>query len=358
MGIWNRWIETISGFLRWHTSIKSIFGTMQSVYLARAYYLAAEFQLADRLQHQPKTAEELAAEAGVQTAALARVLRLLAACDVLREDRQGKFHLCPRGRALLSDQPGSLREWLLLIGRPEVWQGFAMARRSLETGKCGFELAHGKSFYNRLIDDPELHGVFIRCMSSWTDWQARLIVQSYDFDRFGTVVDVGGGHGSLVLQIVATCPHVRTVLFDQPETIAATRARLAASPHADRCQAVGGNFLESVPPGGDAYLVKHVLRDWDDEHAAIILDNCRRAMRPGARLLLIEAMMDPRSGRDRLVKLLDFEGSMLLGGRLRTREELNRLLSSTGFHLAKVHRTGLVDSLILESHLATMALVA
>ena len=144
MGWWGRVTETLSDLIQGRHRMLPIFRTMQSVYLARAYYLAAELNLADRLRQQPMTVLQLAEATGVQTAMLSRVLRVLAAFKVIREDRQGAFHLRPRGRPLLSDAPASLHQWLLFIGRPEVWQGFAMAMESLRTGKSGFELAHGR----------------------------------------------------------------------------------------------------------------------------------------------------------------------------------------------------------------------
>ncbi len=349
MGWWGRITETLSDLVQGRHRMLPIFGTMQSVYLARVYYLAAELNLADRLRQQPMTALQLADATGTQVAMLSRVLRVLAAVKVFREDRHGVFHLRWRARPLLSDDSASLHDWLLLIGRREIWQGLAMALESLRTGKSGFELAHGANYYDYLPQHPELREAFIRSMSKWTDWQARHVVRAYDFGRFGTVVDVGGGRGSLLLEILAAHPRTRAVLFDQAETIEQARLRLASSGYADRCRMVSGSFLESVPDGGDAYVVKHVLRDWDDDRARTILCNCHRAMPPRGVLLVIEAAVDPRNGKDRLIKLLDFEGGTLLPGRLRTYAEMRQLLDQAGFRLVKIHPSGVVDSLVFEA---------
>jgi hypothetical protein len=232
MGWWGRFTETLSDLIEGRRRMLPIFRTMQSVYLARVYYLAAELKLADRLRQQPMTVLQLAEATGVQAAMLSRVLRVLAAFKVIREDRHGVFHLRPRGRPLLSDAPASLHEWLLFIGRREVWQGLAMAMESLQTGKSGFELAHGANYYDYLLQHPELQDAFVRAMSKWTDWQAKHIVRAYDFGRFGTVVDVGGGRGSLLLEILAAHPRSRAVLFDQAETIEHARPRLASNGYA------------------------------------------------------------------------------------------------------------------------------
>ena len=349
MGLWGRVTQTLSDLIAGRHRILSIFGTMQSVYLARVYYLAAELRLADRLRQEPMTATQLAEATGVDAAKLLRVLRVLAAVNVIREDRRGIFHLRARGRPLLADAPDSLHHWLLFIGRREVWQGLAMSLESLESGKSGFEFAHGANYYDYLHSHPALREAFIQSMSKWTDWQARHIVKAYDFGRFGTVVDVGGGRGSLLLEILAADPRVRTVLLDQAETIEQARPRLASSGYAARCRMVEGNFLESVPDGGDAYVLKHVLRDWDDKCAATILRNCHRAMPAAGVLLVVEAAVDPRNGKDRLVKLLDFEGGTLLPGRLRTYAEMERLLDQAGFRFLKIHQTGVIDSLVFEA---------
>ena len=264
MGWWERLIIAVSDFIGGRMGILPIFRTMQSVYLARVYYLAAELKLADRLRQQPMTAANCARH-GAQIMMLTRVLRILAAFKIIREDAQGVFHLRARGRALLSDAPAPLHEWLLFIGRREVWQGLAMAMESLQTGKSGFEIAHGVNYYEYLLEHRELRERFIGTMGKWTDWQAQNIVRSYDFSRFGTVIDVGGGRGSLLMEILAACPRTSAILFDQAETIEHARNRLLDGGYADRCRMVSGDFLKSVPDGGDAYVLKHVLRDWDDQ---------------------------------------------------------------------------------------------
>ncbi len=322
---------------------------MESVHLTRAYCVAAELGIADLLDERPRSIEELAEATLTDRASLFRVLRTLAAFRVFAEDRQGRFRMTRRARVLLTGGSASLRSWLILMGRSEIWQGYAHTLEAVKTGVPAFELAHGKGFYEYLAGDEQLGTTFASALDGWTAWQCREIVKAFDFGRFHVVIDVGGGMGSLLRRILTAHPHVRGILFDQSATVDKARPRFEAAGLAARCDFVGGSFLKQVPPGADLCIVKHVLRDWNDEAAGAILRNCNRAIEPGGTLLVIGAVLDPRNGADRIVKLVDLELASLLGGGLRTRAQLQALLDANGFRLFKIHGTTVPDSQIMEA---------
>jgi SAM-dependent methyltransferase len=235
------------------------------------------------------------------------------------------------------------------MGRAETWQGFAQTLESVRTGVAAFELAHGESFYRYLAAHPEMHEAFVAAMSGWTEWGCDELARVYDFARFRTVLDAGGGLGSLLARILKKHPQLRGILFDQPATVALARQRFEAEGLADRCDLGGGSLLERVPEGADACILKHVLRDWDDAQAVRILRNCRQAMAPGGTLLVIEGVVDPRNGTDRVVKLVDLELGALVGGRLRTRAQYEALLAQAGFVVRRVHAVSVPDSQVVEA---------
>jgi SAM-dependent methyltransferase len=321
---------------------------VESVHLTRAYYVAAELGIADLLQERPRDIAELAQITSTVPAALHRMLRTLASFGVFAENRRGEFRMTRRARVLLSEGRGSLRSWLILMGRSETWQGLARTLESVQTGIPGFELAHGIGFYDYLSKHPELRATFTNAMNGWTEWQCRELAEAYDFGRFGTVMDVGGGMGSLLERVLTTHPNLRGILFDQPETVQLARPRFEAAGLLNRCELVGGSFLTSIPAGADACILKHVVRDWDDEGARKILHHCHQALGPDGTLLIIEAVVDPRNGTDRIVKLVDLEMSSLSRGGFRTRAQLQALIEASGFRLVKIHPTGVPDSQILE----------
>jgi hypothetical protein len=349
MGILRRLIDCLPYVLRGEPVAPALFGATEAVYLARACYVAAELGIADLVENQPQTAAELAARTGCDELALFRVLRTLAAFDVFAQDAQGRFRLTCRGAPLASDRPDSQRHWTIFRGHRASCEAAARFLDAVKTGKNAFEIAHGKPFFDYCRDDPYLNEIFIKGMSGWTDWQAREVVRYYDFRGFGRVIDVGGGRGSLLFEVLKHHPTTWGVLYDLPGTVAEALPRIAAWGLEHRCEARGGNFLQEVPRGGQAYLLKHVLRDWDDNHARRILQNVRAVLPRDGRLLVIDATLDPRNGRDRLNKLMDLGQMTFVCGRMRTQKELEALLGETGFRVLSVRRTSICDTTILET---------
>jgi hypothetical protein len=313
--------------------------------------VAAELGIADLLHERPMTIEELANATESHPRTLYRVLRALAAFGIFAETSRGQFQLTEAAECLRTDVVGSLRDWTVLTGTKPMWQALEQALEMVKTGRSGFALAHPEhaDLYRFGRQHPEFSATFIRAQSNWTDWQRDAILRVYDFSRFPMVVDVGGGRGSMISGILRQCPNSRGVLYDQPQSIEQAKAVTEAAGVASRCELVPGSFLDRVPSGGDAYVIKHVLRDWDDEHAGTILRNCHDAMGPDATLLVIDAVLDPSNLRDRIGKLLDIEQMVWLDGVLRTNEEWSRLLEQAGFRIQQQSRTNVVDAVILQA---------
>lgn len=300
--------------------------------VSQAIHVAATLGVADLLAAGPRGSEELAAETGAHAASLYRLLRALAAVGVFREDEEKRFALTPLGELLRRDVPGSLHGWAAFVGRPYFRAAWSELEHSIRTGESAFRHVHGTDVWSYRAEVPEESEIFERAMESLTASSNSALLDAFDFGRFATVVDVGGGNGALLSALLVAYPAMRGIVFDQPHVVANARSTLEAAGIADRCAVVGGSFFEKVPTGGDAYAMKSILHDWEDGEAAAILRVCRSAMTPEARLLLIERIVgapneDPRT------KFSDLNMLVAPGGRERTIEEWGALLASAGFRL-------------------------
>ncbi|MEI6515538.1 MAG: methyltransferase [bacterium] len=323
--------------------------TLESVYLARAYYVAAQLGIADILAKGPLPIEELARETQTHQPSLYRVMQALAAFGVFAEAKNGTFEMTWRARQLQSGVEGSVRAWTIWIGAQQNWTGLDSVLESVKTGKSSFKLVHQKELYPFMRENPDYAAKLVAGMNDWTAWQCRMIVDSYDFGRFGKVVDVGGGQGRLVIEILKRNPQIKGMLFDQSYSTGAAQLNVNTAGLGNRCEVVAGSFLESVPEGADAYVIKHVLRDWPDEKARVILANCHRAMKPGGTLIVIDGVIDPRNRTDRLQKLLNLEQLWYVSGELRSLDAWCAMLRDTGFDVGEIRPTGIVDASIMEA---------
>ncbi len=299
--------------------------------LLRCLGALAEQGIADRLVPGPRTAAELAAGAGLHEETLYRVLRFAAAHGVFREDEAGRFHLTRRAEGLRVGVSGSVRDRLRRPWQDLIWHTYERVPDMLRTGDPAFELAHGRAFFDFLAGQPELGSAFDRTMARVSQDENPVIAASYPFERYPWVVDVGGGQGGLLAAVLECHATVHGVLLDQPQVVAAPEA-LADPRFAGRWEAVAGDFFRSVPPGGDLYLLKRILHDWDDTDALAVLEACREALRGEARLLVIDAVMKAGNEPDPN-KFLDVNIMALTGGRERTGEEFRTLAGEAGLSL-------------------------
>lgn len=303
---------------------------------SHALHAAAALGVADALADGPKTVEVIARTIGAHAPSLHRVLRALATIDVFAQDDAGHFRLTPRAELLRRDLPGSLRDLVLLMADgSEAEQASAAMAHSARTGEPGFDHVFGQPYFDYLAQNPDASARFSAGMSSSSGEAAAAIATAYDFAGLRAIVDVGGGRGALLAAILRANPHLHGVLFDQPHVVADAEPILTAAGVAARCEVVGGDFFATVPAGADAYILRYIVHDWDDERAAAILRSCRDAIPAHGRLLLAELVIPEGDGFD-WGKWLDLTMLTLLGSRERTATEFQALLAAAGFELKRI----------------------
>ncbi|GAA1739766.1 methyltransferase [Luedemannella helvata] len=304
----------------------------------RVISAAAALGVADLIDPAGSTAAEVAASAGTDPGATLRLLRALAALGVLRETQPGRFTRTGVGELLRTDRPDSMAEFVAMTTDPAMLGGWAHLGEAVRTGREVFPATFGTSFFGHLAEHPELSARFNAAMRQGTRLAAHVLPQAYDFGRFDTVADVGGGDGTLIAAVLTAHPGVRGLLYDTAEGLSQAEATLAAAGVADRCARVAGDFFASVPAGAEAYLLKSILHDWDDERSEVILRHIRAVIPPHGRLLIVDAVLpdvvDPRLSA--LGHLGDLNMLVQLGGKERTRGDFAALLRAAGFELADV----------------------
>lgn len=298
---------------------------------SQAIHVAATLGIADLLADGPLTSDELAGLTSTHPPSLYRVLRALASLGVFREDDERRFALTPLGDCLRSDAEASLRGWAALAGRPyqrEAWNGLL---HSVRTGENAFQHVHGTGVWEYRAQHPEESAIFDRAMTDLSRLERQSLLDAYDFGRFGTVADVGGGHGALLAAILARYPALQGVLFDQPHVVAKAGEAVTSVGVGDRCRVVAGDFFEAVP-AADAHLLKSILHDWADAEATAILRSCRAAVAPDGALLVVERELGPPNERPE-AKLIDLLMLVVPGGQERTIEHYADLFAGAGYRL-------------------------
>ena len=302
-------------------------------WVTQAIHVAAEIGIADFLADGPRTADELARETKTHGASLYRVLRALASIGIFNEDAEGRFSLTPMGKLLGSDAPGSKRSLARMAGS-EFYRSWGELLSSVETGGPAFDKVFGKPFFHYMSMNPDRWRIYDSAMTGVHDSETLPVLEAYDFMPFKTIVDVGGGNGLALAAILRRHPEARGVLFDLPAVAKRAEEVVADIGISERCGIVGGDFFKSVPASGDAYLLRHVLHDWDDREAIAILKNCRDAMRPGGRVLVVESLI-PSGNEPCFGKWLDLM-MLVVGGRERTKEQYAELFSAAGLRLIRI----------------------
>jgi hypothetical protein len=300
-----------------------------------AVSVAAKLRLADELAGGPKTAADLAAVTKTHPEALYRLLRALASVGVCSSDAGGRFRLTPVGELLRTGVTGSMRGVADYCGSEWSWKAWGSLLHSVRTGRTAFNDVFGEGCFDYLAKHPDESAVFNEGMTGFSGMESAAVAAAYDFSRFGTLIDVGGGHGHLLGTILKTTPNLRGVVFDAPHVVAGAGSLLKEMGVADRCRAEGGDFFKAVPAGGDAYILKHIIHDWNDADSGTILRNIRKVSKPGTKLLLVELVIPP--GDDpHFGKLLDLEMLVLASGKERTEAEYATLVADAGFRLTRI----------------------
>jgi hypothetical protein len=318
-------------------------------YLAsRSLHVANELGIADLLKDGPQSIEELARATGAQQQSLYRLLRMLAGHGVFAEEPPGRFRLTPAAAMLQKGSPGSLHDAVAmvadLVGDGSWWNAVGHLRHSILTGEPCFNYMHGMDFFEFLTQHPEAGKWFDRGLANFATPENAAIVGAYDFTPFQRVVDVGGGQGGLLAEILRIYPAVKGTLHDRTEVVKEP-AYLTGAEYIDRCEIVGGDFFKTVPTGGDAYILKRILHDWNDQRCLEILRTCRDAMREKTRILVIDAVVPP-GNEAHPSKIMDILMMTLVEGRERTEEEFRDLIRQAGLKLTRVIATPSVLSIV------------
>lgn len=303
--------------------------------VTQALHVAAVLGIADLLADGPQSSDQVAAATRSHPATVYRLMRALAGVGVFREEEDRHFSLTELGACLRSDAAEPVSGWAAFVGEPYQWQAWGALEHSVRTGENAFRHVHGVDSWSYRERHPELSASFDRAMTSLSRQVATAVLDAFDFGRFEHVVDVGGGTGAFLAALLVRYPTSTGVLLDQPHVVTGAGSILTASGVADRCQVVGGSFFDSVPAGGDAYILKAILHDWEDAPCIQILQACRRAMAKGTALLAIERELG-RPNQDPDPKFSDL--NMLVGpmGQERTPAEYAALFAAAGFHLTGV----------------------
>jgi hypothetical protein len=310
----------------------------QGYRITQILYAAVSLNIAEALSAGPRRTDDLAKAVEIPEATLVRLLRALVSLDLVSQQRSGEFTLTESGTLLDGRSPGSVRAGILFEGSV-LYQHWSDLVDSIRTGENVYQRRYGVDAWTYRERTPGWGTLFDAAMQEFSTARVAAVVDAYDFSTFGTIVDVGGGRGSLLAGILKAHPGVRGILFDQPAVVANAPAVLAPAGVADRCRVVGGSFFDSVPSGGDAYILSVVIHDWDDEPATAILATCRRAMTDSSRLLLIERVLPDNPRDDLSAYLQDLNMLHSLSGRERSATEFRALLDRSGLRMTRILRT-------------------
>jgi hypothetical protein len=319
---------------------------MGSAYrISRILYAAAKLGLADQLASGPRSALELADTMQVHAPSLHRLMRTLASLGILSERSERRYALTALGEALQTDVPGSAKAYILVGGSRWFQSAWDHIVQSVETGKTGFEMAQGMRLFDYLARHPEDASLFSETMALVHSEETLAVAAAYDFSVFKTIVDVGGATGDLLAGILAQHAGPRGVLFDRAHVLVEASIFFEARSVRDRVTIEPGDFFTAVPADGDAYVLSHVIHDWNDDQCLTILGNVRKAMHRDGRLLIVEIVM-PQGDMPHFSKLLDMTMLVTTGGQERTKAEYDQLLHKAGFQLIRVLPTNSQASLI------------
>jgi len=311
---------------------------------SQAIYAAAKFGIADLLKDGSRSVEQLAEASSTNAEALYRLLRALASIGIFSESSPREFSLTPLAKPLRSDVDGS-KQALALMSGDEQFRAWAEIKYSIQTGKTAFEKVFGKPIFDYLSEKPDKARIFDAAMTGIHGRETGDVLDAYDFSGIEVLADIGGGNGSNISSILKQYPTMKGVLFDLPHVVERAKERIDAAGVLDRCQLIGGNFFESVPKGADAYLMRHIIHDWNDGKSLTILRNCHSAMRAKSKLLVVESVIP--SGNERFAgKFLDLVMLLIPGGKERTESEYRTLFNEAGFDLTRIVPTNTELSIV------------
>jgi hypothetical protein len=300
-------------------------------------HVAARLGIADILKDQSLVCEELAEKVNAHPKALYRYMRAASCLGLFKENEDGTFGLTPLSELLMTDAQGSQKESAILNGEEWAWRAWGSLLQSIKTGIPAIELEFGMGLYEYFFENPDVGARYDSWMSGVTAGEGPLIADIYDFEEVGNVIDVAGGHGALLAAILNKHPSIHAVLAEQPSVLGRAKNFLESEGVYDRCELISTDILESIPLGGDLYILKRVIQAFDDFAAGKILSNCRRAMKEDSRILIAD-MVVPSDGNPHPSKAFDVT-MLLIGGVLRTVDEYQELFDKAGVALVDTVQT-------------------
>jgi O-methyltransferase domain/Dimerisation domain len=319
-------------------------------WVSRLVATAASLKLADHLADGPRAAADVAPVTGTNPRALHRFMRTLASFGILTQRDDDTFGLTPLGEALKSDAPGSARSTVLAMAGPWMWKAWEEFQYSVETGNTAMEKVFGMPVFDYLAQHPQEAAQFSEAMVGIHGAEPPAVAEAYDFSSFGSIVDVGGATGNMLAHILVRHPQPVGILFDRPHVVTEAPGLLRSRGVASRVKIERGNFFEQVPAGGDAYILSHIIHDWNEDQCLTILGNCRNAMPRHGKLLIVEFVL-PEGNTPHFGKLVDMVMLAIPGGEERTASEYATLLAAAGFKMTRVVPTA-SDISIVEAELA------
>ena len=319
------------------SSSSALLEMMHGYQKSQALFVAAKLGIADILSNGSKTADELAKATGVNSRSIYHLMRMLISVGVFSTADNDKFQLNPMGKHLLTGTSDSLRGTVMAMG-DEIYQAWGNLLYGIKTEETAFNYTFNRDFYSYFKQDSEASVNFNEWMKETTREWLLPVLEAYDFSEVKTLVDVGGGIGTLTAVILNANPKMQAILFDREDVVVGAQRVLEGAGVADRCQIVGGNFFDAVLPDGDLYLISRVLLNWDDTHAIKILTNCYQAMTVKDRLVVVDFML-PKGKMSPFMGLTSLNLFILCGSFMRTEDEFYNLLSSAGFKVTNTIKT-------------------
>lgn len=308
---------------------------MSGLWVTRGLWVAAKLGISDHLVNGPRTSGELAEATGSHEDSLYRILRMLAMTGVYNEAEGRKFSLTPLSETLISDIPGSLRPGIIAELGEIHYEAWGNLMQSVKTGEIALDSKIGMNIWQYFEQHPDRADNFNRYMAGSSELLNRAISTKYDFSQYHTLVDVGGGFGGMISAIAAANPHLNGIVYDAPSVVEKSRGFLAANGLDGRVKAIGGDFFESVPAGGDIYSMRWILHDWEDEKSLKILENIKKVLPAGGKLLIAEAVV-PGTAEPHFSKFFDLIMLTMTGGRERTEAEWRTLLAKAGYSIERI----------------------
>ncbi|GAA2574382.1 methyltransferase [Streptomyces violaceus] len=314
--------------------VRLVFGSMA----AQTVRAAVRLRIVELIGDTPRPAADVAADAGTAPQPMTRLLRALAGLGLLEEHAPGTFAVTSAGALLDSNRPDSLTSFVRMFTEPAIIRAWEHLDDSVRTGEVAFDAVFGTDFFSHLAGQPELSSMFNAAMSQATAETAAALPGAFDFGRFGSVTDVGGGDGTLLAGVLTAFPGLKGAVYDTAEGLAQGPETLRRHGLTERCSLAAGDFFRSVPEGSDLYLMKSILHDWPDDRAVTILRHCRAALPPGGRVLILEPVLPEAVGTDGDggTYLSDLNMLVNVGGRERTRQDFEDLCHAAGLSLVTV----------------------